>query len=128
MLTADADAPPVAETAVGADLLEPLDVVAELGVEVLGEDLGVLAGLPVLLSVEEPEGDLELAGVLDDGLLTSISAFLQMRSAKRRPRPLILVRAKTTFRLPSTLVLRIRRMCWNSWLCINDLMGGVEEN
>lgn len=67
MLTADADAPPVAETAVGADLLEPLDVVAELGVEVLGEDLGVLAGLPVLLSVEEPEGDLELAGVLDDG-------------------------------------------------------------
>lgn len=67
MLTADADAPPVAETAVGADLLEPLDVVAELGVEVLGENLGVLAGLPVLLSVEEPEGDLELAGVLDDG-------------------------------------------------------------
>ena len=67
VLTTDADAPPVTETAVGADLLEALDVVAELGVEVLGEDLGVLAGLPVLLSVEEPEGDLELAGVLDDG-------------------------------------------------------------
>merc|ERR1740124_35830 len=46
-----------------------------------------------------------------------------MRSAKRRPRPLILVRAKTTLRLPSTLVFRIRRMCWNSgpWESLEEI-------
>jgi len=68
-------------------------------------------------------------------LLTSISAFLQIRSVKRRPRPLIFVRPNTTFRFPSTFVLRIRRMCWNSAPCINEVdlegtnggEGGSEE-
>lgn len=66
VLATDADAPPVTETTVSADLLHSLDVITELGVEVLREDLGVLASLPVLLPVEEPKRDLELAGVLDD--------------------------------------------------------------
>lgn len=66
VLPTDPNSPPVAETPVGPDLLEALDVVAELGVDVLGEDLHVLARLEVLLSVEEPERDLELARVLDD--------------------------------------------------------------
>ena len=67
VLPPDADPPPVPESPVGPDLLHPLDVLAELGVEGLGEDLGVLPGLEVLLPVEEPEGDLELLGGLDDG-------------------------------------------------------------
>lgn len=67
MLSSDAHAPPVAKTAVGPDLLHPLDVVTELRVEVLSEDLRVLAGLEVLLPIEEPERDLKLARVLDDG-------------------------------------------------------------
>eukprot|EP00525_Craspedostauros_australis_P009560 CAMPEP_0198134038 /NCGR_PEP_ID=MMETSP1442-20131203/59872_1 /TAXON_ID= /ORGANISM="Craspedostauros australis, Strain CCMP3328" /LENGTH=272 /DNA_ID=CAMNT_0043795173 /DNA_START=19 /DNA_END=838 /DNA_ORIENTATION=- len=67
VLSTDSDAPPVTKTAVGADLLESLDVVTELGINVLGEDLAVLSGLEVLLSVQEPERDLELAWVLDDG-------------------------------------------------------------
>ena len=50
----------------GADLLHALNVVAELCVEALGEDLGVFAGLEVLLPVKEPEGDHEFLGVLDD--------------------------------------------------------------
>ena len=54
-------------------------------------------------------------------LLTSISAFLQIRSVNRRPRPLTFVRPKTTFRFPSTLVFRIRRMCWNSAPCIKEV-------
>ncbi len=54
-------------------------------------------------------------------LLTSISAFLQIRSVNRRPRPLIFVKPKTTFLFPATLVFRIRRMCWNSAPCINDV-------
>ena len=54
-------------------------------------------------------------------LFTSISAFLQIKSVNRRPRPLIFVIPKTTFRFPSTLVLRIRRMCWNSAPWTNEL-------
>ena len=46
-------------------------------------------------------------------LFMSMSAFLHTRLAKRRPIPLILVKAYMTFCLPSTLVLRIRRMYWN---------------
>eukprot|EP00344_Euplotes_crassus_P008746 CAMPEP_0197008412 /NCGR_PEP_ID=MMETSP1380-20130617/45106_1 /TAXON_ID=5936 /ORGANISM="Euplotes crassus, Strain CT5" /LENGTH=162 /DNA_ID=CAMNT_0042428987 /DNA_START=30 /DNA_END=515 /DNA_ORIENTATION=+ len=67
VLTADADTPVVADTAVGADLLEALKVLTELVVQTVGKDLGVLAVLEVLLPVEEPVGDLVLAGVLDDG-------------------------------------------------------------
>lgn len=66
VLTADADIPPVTETAVRSALLHALDVVAELGGDVLREDLRVLAGLEVLLPIQEPEGDLELARGLDD--------------------------------------------------------------
>ena len=51
----------MADAAVAADLLE------ELGVQVVGEQLDILAVALVLLSVEEPIGDLVLAGVLHDG-------------------------------------------------------------
>ena len=52
------------ETAVSPDLLQPLEVVAELGVDAVGERLAVLAVDDVLLSVEEPAGDLVLRRVL----------------------------------------------------------------
>jgi len=67
VLSANADAPVVPETAMVADSLEALEVVAELGVDAVGEDLGVLAVDDVLLPVEEPGGDLVLRRVLDDG-------------------------------------------------------------
>ena len=57
----------MAETAVGADLLEALEIVAELRVDAVGQDLRVLAVDNVALSVEEPRGNLVLGGVLDDG-------------------------------------------------------------
>lgn len=67
MLTADAETPVVAETTVGADLLEALEIVTELRVDAVGEDLRVLAVDNIALSVEEPRGNLVLGGVLDDG-------------------------------------------------------------
>lgn len=67
VLTADAEAPVVSETTVGADLLEALQILTELGVDAVGQDVGVLAVDNVALSVEEPGGDLVLGGVLDDG-------------------------------------------------------------
>ncbi len=66
MLSTNPDTPPVTKTTVGPDLLHPLNVIAELGIEVLREHLGVLPSLEILLPVEEPKWDLELAGVLDD--------------------------------------------------------------
>lgn len=54
----------MSETTVGPNLLQPLEVVAELGVDTVGEDLSVLAVDDVLLPVEEPSGDLVLGRVL----------------------------------------------------------------
>ena len=66
MLSTNTDSPPVPKTTVSTDLLHPLNIITQLSIEVLGENLGVLSGLEILLSIEEPERDLELTGVLDD--------------------------------------------------------------
>jgi hypothetical protein len=58
----------VTETTVSADLLEALEVLAELGVDAVGEDLGVLAVDDVALPVEEPGGDL-VCGVLEGSVV-----------------------------------------------------------
>jgi hypothetical protein len=67
VLATDAETPVVTETTVRADLLEALEVVTELLVDLVREDVGVLAVNEVALTVEEPGGDLELLGVLHDG-------------------------------------------------------------
>jgi len=66
VLTTDTDAPVVAETTVGADLLQSLQVLAKLVVQEVRQNLGGLAVLDVLLPVEEPVWDLVLTGVGDD--------------------------------------------------------------
>lgn len=45
------------------DLLETLQVITKLGIQGVGHDLRVLAILDILLSVEEPVGDLVLARI-----------------------------------------------------------------
>lgn len=67
MLSTDTESPVVAETAVGANLLEALKIVTELGIDAVGEDLVVLAVNDIALSVEEPRWDLVLGWVLNDG-------------------------------------------------------------
>jgi len=57
----------VAQAAVRPDLLEALQVLAQLHVKCVGDDLRELAVLVVLLPVEHPVGNLELARVLHDG-------------------------------------------------------------
>jgi len=56
----------VPQPSVTLDLLEPLKIVTELGVNSVGENLAVFAVNDVALSVEEPGGNLVLGGVLDD--------------------------------------------------------------
>ena len=67
MLATDLEAPVVAETTVGAHLLEGLEVITQLGGQSVRVDLGGLAILPVLATVKEPLGHLTLEGVLQDG-------------------------------------------------------------
>jgi len=66
MLTTDTNTPEVSETPVAADLLQPLEIVTEFRVDIVGQDLTVLAVHNILLSVQEPERNLELRGVLHD--------------------------------------------------------------
>ena len=56
----------VPQATVGADLLEALEVIAQLHVEGVGDNLAELAILGVLLAVEHPVGHLELPRVLHD--------------------------------------------------------------
>lgn len=51
----------------GPDLLQPLNVVTELGVDLVRDDVQVLAFNNILSPVQEPSGDLELSGALHDG-------------------------------------------------------------
>lgn len=67
VLTSDLETPEVSDTSVGSDLLESFDVVSQLRFQVVGEDVVVLAVGLVLLSVQEPGGDLVVGGVLHDG-------------------------------------------------------------
>mmetsp|Transcript_22592 Transcript_22592/g.48913 ORF Transcript_22592/g.48913 Transcript_22592/m.48913 type:complete len:171 (+) Transcript_22592:132-644(+) len=67
VLSTHADTPPVTKTAVGTDLLHPLNIITKLSIKVLRKHLGILARLEILLPVEEPKWDFELTGVLDNG-------------------------------------------------------------
>jgi len=51
-----------------SDLLHSFQVVSQLGIQVVGDDLSVLAVLVVLLVVQEPGGDVELQWLSDDEL------------------------------------------------------------
>jgi hypothetical protein len=67
VLTTDTDTPVVTQTSVSTNLLQTFQVLTELVVQTVGQGVSVFAVLVVLLSVEEPVGDLVLGGVLHDG-------------------------------------------------------------
>jgi hypothetical protein len=67
VLSTHPDTPPVTKTTVGPNLLHPLNIITQLGIKVLSKDLRVLSSPEILLPVKEPQGDFELARVLDDG-------------------------------------------------------------
>ena len=67
VLSTDSNSPPVTQTTVSTDLLETFNIVTKLSINVLGEDLSILSGLEILLPIQEPERNLKLTRVLDDG-------------------------------------------------------------
>jgi len=66
MLTTDTNTPEVSETPVAADLLQPLEIITKLRVDIVGQDLAILAVDDIFLPVKEPGRNLELCGVLHD--------------------------------------------------------------
>lgn len=66
MLTSDSVAPEVTDTSVDSDLLHSLDVASDSSDQTVDDKLGGLASGEVTLSVDEPVGNLELLGVVDD--------------------------------------------------------------
>ena len=66
VLTTNTDTPVVTETTVVTDLLQTFEIFTELGVKNVGDDLRRLAVNNILLSVEEPVGDLVLGRVLEN--------------------------------------------------------------
>lgn len=67
VLTSDTETPEVTDTTVGSDLFQSLQVISELGLQVVGQDVVILTVNDVLLSVQEPGWDLVLGWVLQDG-------------------------------------------------------------
>ena len=67
VLTTDTEAPRVAETTVDANLLEVFKILTEFVVEVVRKKLAVGTVLEILLTIEEPGGDLVGGRVLHDG-------------------------------------------------------------
>ena len=67
VLSTHPQAPVVPQTTMGADLLQPLQVLTQLAVHAVGQDLAIFAVHNVALAVEEPGRDLVLGWILDDG-------------------------------------------------------------
>jgi hypothetical protein len=55
------------KTTMGSNLLHALNVLTQLGINVLDKNLTVLSSLEILLTIEEPEWNLELTWILDNG-------------------------------------------------------------
>lgn len=67
-----------------ADLLQTLKILTELVVEGVGQNLSVLTVTVVLLSVQEPVGDLVLTRVLDNSNDLVDLLLSELTSAKKK--------------------------------------------
>lgn len=86
MLTTDADVPVVTETTVDTVALHALEIVTEAGIDHGGDVLEGLAGVAVLLTVEEVGGDVEVLGALDDSKDGSNLGLVNLTGAVKRER------------------------------------------
>merc|ERR1712099_64375 len=84
MLTTDTEEPVMTETTVSTDLLETLQILTELGIETVGDRLTKGTVLPVLLSVQEPVGDLVLSWVKHDSLHATDLVLVQLTGTLRQ--------------------------------------------
>lgn len=87
VLTPHTKAPEVPKTAMGSNFFQALEIVSKFRVNVIGEDLGVLAIYDILLSVEEPCRNLKLSRTLDDVNEAFKFVRVELASARRISKP-----------------------------------------
>ena len=75
VLTSDSQVPRVSQTTMGSHLLELLNIISQLGLQVVSKNVVVLTIVKVLLSVQEPSWNLIFGWVLHD-LDNSLQLFL----------------------------------------------------
>jgi hypothetical protein len=56
-LTSDLESPEMSETSVALNLFHSFQILSELGIELVGDELGPVAFSDISLSVQEPLGD-----------------------------------------------------------------------
>ena len=66
VLSTHSDSPPVTKTTMSPNLLHALNVITQLGINVLGKNLTVFSSLEILLTIEKPKRNLELTWILDN--------------------------------------------------------------
>lgn len=66
------------KTTMDADLLQTLQILTQLVIQVVGQELAEFAILMILLTIEEPIGDLVILGVLHDGNNTLQISLVQL--------------------------------------------------
>ena len=75
MLTSNTQTPEVSDTTVTSDLLQSLQIISQLGLDLVSQSVVVLTISDILLTVQEPGWDLVLSWVLHD-LDDSLQLFL----------------------------------------------------
>lgn len=106
------------ETTVDAHLLHTLKVLTDLGLHVVRQNLRVLAGSEVLLPVQEPAGDLELLGSLEDVddtlklIRVKLTSTVALVSTKGRSPPWPRERTPTSRKLCATARRRAPLPSW----------------
>lgn len=84
VLTTDSQAPRVTQTTMDTGLHHTLEILTELVIQVVGKELAELTILNVLLTIEEPVGDLVLARVLHDGDNTLKISLIKLTGTTKR--------------------------------------------
>lgn len=84
VLTTDGQTPRVTETTMDAGLDQTLVILTKLVIQVVGKELAELTILNVLLTIEEPVGDLVLARVLHDGDNTLKISLIEFTGTKMK--------------------------------------------
>ena len=67
VLPPDPEAIVMPQPSMTLDLLQPLQIITELGIDTVREDLGVLPIDDITLAIKKPDRDLVLSRVLDNG-------------------------------------------------------------
>ncbi len=126
MLTSDPDTPVMTQAAVSSNLLEALQIFSEFVLELVGQNLRILAVAMVFLSVQEPVGDFILSWVLHDCdnplNLHQTHLYYNMGSAVT---PCVCESRCASFRAPYLLIIQFSCSLSHVYICLLTNQIGI---